>query len=573
MTSSTGLPLRGYQVEILSAVRRALCGEQRGTGVGKVNRPAVVAATGGGKTVMFSHLITDQQWTPNVDPRSRRLVLVHRDELAQQARRTLLGADPGLASDGGIGIVKAEQNETDARIVIASVQTLNSPGRAEQIRNVGMTICDEAHHASAPTWRGALAQFGAWDGVPAIGWSATLARADDQHLGDIWQEVVAQWTIIDGIKSGNLVNVSGLRIQVSDLDTARIRRSHGDLQAGQLSDALRDAEAPEQVAKAYTEHGMRKDGTPRPAVVFAPSVETAQATARALTAAGYPAELVCGETPLDQREQIYERFRKGETVALANAMVLTEGWDAPWCEVAIVMRATKSPLLYTQMIGRVLRPWPGKTDALVLDVVGASTDNDLATMADLSKTVKVVKGRIDEGTSLLDAFDDAEAEMYGVEQGPFSGIGLAAARRADVDTEVHATAIDIIARSRALWMSTPRGTMFIPSGDWILFAWPAGGGTFTLGRIANQPRRSKAIRLDGYENLPLDYALQHLERLALENDRTLSSKKSSWRQGSTPATAAQEGYAGRIGVKIRPGMTKAELSDAISVRIAEIALD
>ena len=571
--TATGLPLRDYQVEILSAVRRALLGEQRGTGSGPVNRPAVAAATGGGKTVMFSHLLTDPQWTPSVDRRSRRLVLVHRDELAQQARKTILAADPGLASDGGIGIVKAEQNEVDAHVCIASVQTLASPGRAEAIRDVGMVICDEAHHASAPTWRGALAQFGAWNGVPTIGWSATLARADDQHLGDIWQEVVAQWTIIDGVKSGNLVDVRGLRIQVSDLDTAKIRRSHGDLQAGQLSEALHDAEAPEQVAKAYAEHGMREDGTPRPAVVFAPSVETAQATAQALTAAGFPAELVCGDTPLDERAGIYERFRRGETVALANAMVLTEGWDAPWCEVAIIMRATRSTPLYTQMIGRILRPWPGKTDALVLDVVGASEDNELATLADLSKTVKVVKGEIDEGTSLLDAFTAAEEQLYGVEQGPFSGAMLAAARRGDTDTEVHATAFDLLSKSKALWMSTPKGTMFIPSGDWILFAWPAGGGTFTLGRIANRPVRSKAIKLDGYENLPLDYALQHLERLALENDRTLSSKKAAWRQSSTPATMAQIGYAGRIGVQVKPGMTKAELSDAISVRIAEIALD
>ena len=52
-------------------------------------------------------------------------------------------------------------------------------------------------------------------------------------------------------------------------------------------------------------------------------------------------------------------------------MVLTEGWDAPAVSCIVLARPTKSPGLFRQMVGRVLRPYPGKDHALVLDHAGA----------------------------------------------------------------------------------------------------------------------------------------------------------------------------------------------------------
>ncbi|MEU5668708.1 DEAD/DEAH box helicase, partial [Streptomyces longwoodensis] len=69
---------------------------------------------------------------------------------------------------------------------------------------------------------------------------------------------------------------------------------------------------------------------------------------------------------------------------LTNCMVLTEGFDAPHTSCAVIARPTKSPGLYVQMVGRALRPAPGKRDALLLDVLGASTRHKLASMVDLT---------------------------------------------------------------------------------------------------------------------------------------------------------------------------------------------
>ena len=52
-------------------------------------------------------------------------------------------------------------------------------------------------------------------------------------------------------------------------------------------------------------------------------------------------------------------------------MVLTEGWDMPEVSCCILARPTRKMGLYRQMVGRVLRPAPGKTNAIVLDHSGA----------------------------------------------------------------------------------------------------------------------------------------------------------------------------------------------------------
>jgi hypothetical protein len=65
------------------------------------------------------------------------------------------------------------------------------------------------------------------------------------------------------------------------------------------------------------------------------------------------------------------RLASGETELITNCMVLTEGWDLPEVSCCILARPTKKIGLYRQMVGRVLRPAPGKVDAIVLDHSGA----------------------------------------------------------------------------------------------------------------------------------------------------------------------------------------------------------
>jgi len=83
------------------------------------------------------------------------------------------------------------------------------------------------------------------------------------------------------------------------------------------------------------------------------------------------AEHISGDTPVEERDAILGGLTRGDVEIVCNAMVLTEGWDAPEVSALILARPTRSLSLYRQMIGRALRPSPGKTDAIILDHSGA----------------------------------------------------------------------------------------------------------------------------------------------------------------------------------------------------------
>ncbi|MFD9405293.1 DEAD/DEAH box helicase, partial [Streptomyces sp. NPDC060011] len=355
---------RPYQVDAIEALRK---GWAAGT-----NRLAVVLPTGAGKTVVFSHLAHQMLDTLNG---GRVLVIAHREELIEQAAAKLLAVDPMLR----VGIVKAQRDDhADADVIVASVQTLAVAKRREAIRDIGLVIVDECHHAAARTYMEVLEHFGAWRGVPVAGFTATMTRTDG-GLAEVWEDVVFRLDILDMIGDGYLCDVRGKRITVDSLDLDKVRTRGGDLVDGQLGKALEDSGALDAIAKAYVDHAGD-----RPGVVFTPTVATAQAAAAALEAAGITAAPVWGGMSRDDRRATLARYSAGDVQVLTNCMVLTEGFDAPHTSCAVIARPTKSPGLYVQMAGRALRPAPGKRDALLLDVMGASTRHKLASMVDLT---------------------------------------------------------------------------------------------------------------------------------------------------------------------------------------------
>ena len=113
--------------------------------------------------------------------------------------------------------------------------------------------------------------------------------------------------------------------------------------------------------------GLAKAGK---TVVFATNVAHSTHIAAEFNAAGIPAGHIDGSTPIAEREETLRKLSAGELTVVSNCMVLTEGWDQPDVACAVLARPTKSLGLHLQMVGRVLRPSDGKTDALILDHAG-----------------------------------------------------------------------------------------------------------------------------------------------------------------------------------------------------------
>lgn len=401
-----GLELRPYQEEALDKTAHA---EHRG-----VRRQLGVAATGLGKTVMFSALAQRRA--------GRTLILVHREELVRQAAAKIREIWPGV----DVGVVKGTENEIRSQVVIASVQTLSRPNRLERLMmaiehdgmlgpvdRFDMVIIDEAHHAAATSYRSILDRLdaGAPDGPLLLGVTATPDRGDGRGLDDLFDEIVWSYDIRWGIRAGFLSDLRGKRVTIDALDLSSVRVSRGDYQVGDAGRALTDAGAPDAVVAAWIEHALG-----RRTLAFWPTVEAARQCAVAFTNAGVRAGFVSGETPIDERRRVLEAYSCGEIDVLANCAVLTEGYDEPRTDCIIVARPTQSRALYTQMVGRGTRRHPDKIDCLVLDVVGATEDHSLVTIPALfGVTTKKMRDRLGDGSSLAgDVLDEYDADLVRV---------------------------------------------------------------------------------------------------------------------------------------------------------------
>lgn len=515
---------RPYQTAAIQALTAGWAGPS--------NRLAVVLPTGAGKTVVFANLIAQMRQQLG---RKRALVIAHREELIEQAAAKIRAVCPDLR----VGIVKAERNHHRVMdVIVASVQTLAVKRRREQIQDIGLVIVDECHHAAAATYRKVLEHFGAWDGTPVAGFTATMTRTDG-GLAEVWQDVVFSLDILEMIGDGFLCDVRGRRVTVAGLDLDAVKTRNGDLADGQLGQALDDSGAAATIAAAYTQHAAD-----RPGVVFTPTVATARSMAAAFAAAGISSAPIWGDMPRDQRAQELARYRSGAVQVLTNCMVLTEGFDAPWTSCVVVARPTKSPGLYCQMVGRGLRLHDGKRDALVLDVVGASTRHKLASIVDLT-TQEI--DEVPEDRPLREV-----VEEYRVEE----------ARRLVVQ-QLHMEEFNLFGQSSTQWLRTEAGTWFIPlRQDLFLFLVRDPGGRTYRVRRWDAGEGSRPPNPD--PSMPLPDAMQWAERAG----RALApahfvAKDARWR--NQPATSRQIGYCRSRGIPVQQGATAGEVGDLQAV--------
>lgn len=550
------LRLRDYQEDAIEAVFKAWSEGMR--------RPAIVLPTGAGKTVVFSALIKEFRATVAADPNpfkgigSRVIVLVHRDELADQAIAKIHATAPELV----VGKVKASVRQTNADVMVCSVQTLARGSALQQIRAseafhgpVGLIITDECHHAAAPSYGKVT---GAFPGALQLGVTATMARGDGIGLGTAWEDVVYSRSILWMMSRGYLAPVKAKQIQLKDLDMASVKTTRGDYSAGDLGRAMIDAEADRAIPRAYREHAGS-----RPGIIFTPTVATAQATADAMNAAGIRTAVVSGETSREQRAQAYDDFRHGRVQVLSNCLVLTEGFDAPWAEVAVIARPTKSAPLYTQMVGRVLRPFPGKESALVLDLVGASASR-IKTLMDLEPgAVRQIKEDETLEEAALREEEEEEREEPGARLATSSGSTFFDLKHRDVD---------LFSASDKVWLQTKGGILFIESAGLLVFLFKSETDPTLMDVVGYIPGgdQEHPTRHATHRNLDMATAMAWGEVVAEERSGHSLAKSARWR--STAPSPGQVRLAEAFGIDVT-GMRKGAVSDAISIYKASQELD
>jgi superfamily II DNA or RNA helicase len=330
--------LRDYQQDLISKTFAAWS-----SGMRKV---LLQLSTGGGKTIIFAVVASELTCRGEGV-----LVVAHREELILQA------ADK-MAVTTGVqpGIIKAGYKPTDSLIQVGSIQTL---ARRKTYPKAELVIVDEAHHASAASYRKLL---DAYPNALILGVTATPRREDGYGLRDVFDHLVCSISTLELITLGYLTEyklIAGFKYSKHKVPQKR------DFTKKELEQVASDYK-PEEVLKQWNNFCAGKK-----TILFAVNVMHSKAIAAKFRAAGITCEHLDGETPHDERKAILDRFKSGTTKIISNCAILTEGFDCPDSEAVVIARPTTSVTLWLQMLGRVLRPAPGKNYATILDM----TDN------------------------------------------------------------------------------------------------------------------------------------------------------------------------------------------------------
>jgi DNA repair protein RadD len=351
--------LRPYQLEAVAALHEHVCTKQ--------TNPCVVLPTGSGKSVVMAGTI--EKWKTSA-PWVRGCVLAHRKELVQQNCDKLRNAYPY----GEIGIFSAGLGrwDYDSPILFASIDSIYK--RAGEFQPFDFLFVDEAHRIP-PSGEGKYRTFineckKFNPQLCVIGWTATPFRMGCGpicHKDHILQEVCYEARITDLIDQGYLSKIRS-KVGLCQPDLKEVRRnSGGDYIVKSLADVTNRSDV---VATAVAESCrlMSAEGR-KSAIFFCVDIEHCKNVSKELRRHGVHAPYVTGKTKRDRRDELIQDFKSKKLKAICCVNVLTEGFDAPHIDCIILLRPTLSPGLFSQMVGRGLRP-AEKDDCLVLDFAG-----------------------------------------------------------------------------------------------------------------------------------------------------------------------------------------------------------
>ena len=309
--------------------------------------------TAAGKTVCFAYISNDF-----FREGKKVLVIAHRLELVEQAAEKL-----SEVTGESIGIIKhGFKMHSERMIQVASIQTLARRNLSEILPDVGLLICDEAHHASASSYREV---FSFYQNAVVLGVTATPQRMDGQGFSDLFDRLLVGPPTSALIGEGYL---SKFRLFATEqtISTIGVKKSRVDFRAKDLALAV----STQVDVKDIFDNWKKYAGDGR-TVIFASSLEHSKAIAAYFSRRKVVARHLDGETDLSRRQDILKKFHTGEIQVITNYQILTEGYDCPDIECVYCVRPTESPTLWLQMLGRALRPSPNKKIATIIDL----TDN------------------------------------------------------------------------------------------------------------------------------------------------------------------------------------------------------
>lgn len=337
---------------------------------GNTGNPVVAMPTGVGKSIVIGDFIKGAciQY-----PDTKVLMLTHVKELIAQNAKALRRMWPQVQL--GINSAGLDRREFRQQVICGGIASVKNSARA--FGKVDLVIIDECHLVS-PNGNTMYMKFIAEltrinPYLKVIGFSATPYRLKQGYVtdGGLFTDVCFDNTRLDDfnklIFQGYLSPLIPKATEL-ELDLEGVQIAAGEYKQNQLQEAVDKEAITEAALDELCEAGKDRHSW----MVFGSGVEHVEHISDSLDRRGVETVSVHSKMPSKERDARIKAYKRGDAQCIVNMGVLTTGFDHPPLDLIGMLRPTRSPGLWVQMLGRGTRPSEatGKKNCLVMDYAG-----------------------------------------------------------------------------------------------------------------------------------------------------------------------------------------------------------
>lgn len=314
-------------------------------------RVTVKMTTGTGKTRTAAKLIK------TLEPNAKILWLTHLRDLARDNRQVLekeLNTQIDIIGAGhGFQMPKN-------RIVVASVQSLSRPNNLQKLNrsHFDYIFVDEAHHAVANTWENILKYF---NKAKRIGLTATPFRPDSLPVTSVTGDIAVDFDYNRAVKE-KVIAPAKARVVLTESIFDGMIGSNGEFKPQALERLYTSQQRNQLIVDSYLKYArpdLRRNKLPLKTICFCINIKHARRMADLFKKAGISSDILVSnakyQTPY-QRQKALELFKNSLNIEILCVVdVFNEGMDIPDASCALMVRPTRSNIVYQQQLGRVSR--------------------------------------------------------------------------------------------------------------------------------------------------------------------------------------------------------------------------
>ncbi len=353
------------------------------------DKALLISATGTGKTYLSAFELR------NYNPK-KALFIVHREQIANQDLNSFQNV---FGDTRSMGILSGSRKEINKDFIFCTVQTLSKDEVLQSFSKdeFDYIIIDEVHKAGANSYQKIVEYF---NPKFLLGMTATPERSDNFDIFKIFNYNIAYEIRLQQALEEDLLcpfhyfGVSDISVNGVELEEkSDFRALVAEERVNHIIDKI----------DFYGYCGERVKG-----LIFCSDKKEAIQLSNIFNTRGYKTVALTGENTQDERESAIQRLEQEE---LNNSLdyiftvdIFNEGVDIPAVNQVVMLRPTKSAIIFVQQLGRGLRKHNFKEYVVIIDFIGNYNSNFLIPIAlsgDRTFNKDSIRKYVMEGTRII----------------------------------------------------------------------------------------------------------------------------------------------------------------------------